>query len=300
MWPPHRSDPTAASQQMLDKISELGRHDSMPREHSVLTQLPMPRPNPTRRVVLLGASNLALGISTVVETAQLLFGEPLDIMVAMGHGRSYGAESSVLGRKISGIFSAGLWDDLTRRPPLPTVALVTDIGNDVLYGEPVNRLLKWVEECLDRLVAVHATTVVTELPLASLQTLERWRFRVLQRLIFPRSSITFEDASARAEAVNSGVVRAGQDREMAVFSGKSAWYGLDPIHIRRRFWSVAWPEILSNWQGERVARVVPRGSLRRWFYLQTRVPQQRSIWCLRQHRDQPSGRFSDGTLISLY
>ena len=42
----------------------------------------MPRPEPTRRVILLGASNLTRAISIVVETAQLLLGEPLDATAA--------------------------------------------------------------------------------------------------------------------------------------------------------------------------------------------------------------------------
>ncbi|MBN1852692.1 MAG: hypothetical protein JW829_08205 [Pirellulales bacterium] len=257
-------------------------------------------PAPTRRVVLIGASNLTMGISTVVETAQRLLDEPLDIMVAMGHGRSYGAVSSVLGRKISGIFFAHLWDDLAHRPPLPTVALVTDIGNDVLYGKPVNRLLGWVEGCLDRLVEAHATTVITELPLASLRTLRPRRFHIVRSLFFSHSDLSLNEALARAEEVNAGVVQLGQNRKMTVFPGNSAWYGLDPIHIRYRDWSNAWPAILSNWKGPDPQPIRLQGSLRRWLYLQTRMPYERSIWRLQQRRDQPSGRFSNGTLISLY
>ena len=46
--------------------------------------------SPSRRVILLGASNLTRGISTVVEIAKTKWGSPLDIMSALGHGRSYG------------------------------------------------------------------------------------------------------------------------------------------------------------------------------------------------------------------
>ena len=36
-------------------------------------------------------------------------------------------------------------------PAAATAALVTDIGNDVLYGIPVDTILAWVEECLERI-----------------------------------------------------------------------------------------------------------------------------------------------------
>src|SRR5262245_54451258 len=116
---------------------------------------------PIRRVILLGASNLVRSISTVVETAREIWHEPIEIMAAIGHGRSYGQDSRMLGRKISGIFPCALWKDLQTRAPLPTVALVTDVGNDLGYGVDVDELTSWVDGCLDHLDRASATTIVT-------------------------------------------------------------------------------------------------------------------------------------------
>ena len=106
---------------------------------------------------------------------------------------------SVFGRKISGIFPCALWQDLQNRPPLPTAALVTDIGNDLLYGVTPDRLLEWVERCLDRLADAGAATVVTQLPIDSIERLGEARFRFFRRLLFPRSTAHFgRCAGARA------------------------------------------------------------------------------------------------------
>ena len=94
-----------------------------------------------RRVVLLGASNLTKGIGTVVETACRTWGQPLEVHAALGHGRSYGRTTSLLGRQLPGILECGLWPALERTPGVPTAALVTDIGNDLLYGEPVGQIV---------------------------------------------------------------------------------------------------------------------------------------------------------------
>src|SRR5438270_1664562 len=102
-----------------------------------------------RRVVLLGASNLTRGISTVVETAQAVWGSPLEVLAALGHGRSYGLRSRVFGRELPGITGCGLWGDVAARGPAETAALVTDIGNDLLYGASVPTILGWVAESLD-------------------------------------------------------------------------------------------------------------------------------------------------------
>src|SRR5215212_11255282 len=137
---------------------------------------------PTRRVILLGASNLTRSFPTVVATVRQTWSEPVEIMAAMGHGRSYGQDSSVLGRKFSGIFPCALWRDLQTRPSLPTAALVTDIGNDMLYGVSSDQLLDWVERCLDRLDEVGAATIVTQLPTESLERLGKVRFQLFRRL----------------------------------------------------------------------------------------------------------------------
>ncbi|MEO8496406.1 MAG: hypothetical protein ABI614_15165, partial [Planctomycetota bacterium] len=51
---------------------------------------------PNRRVVLLGASNIARSLSIVFDSARNAWGNPLDIIAATGHGRSYGMSSRVL------------------------------------------------------------------------------------------------------------------------------------------------------------------------------------------------------------
>ena len=45
-----------------------------------------------RRVVALGASNLTRGLHTVVSTARTEWGPDVEVLGALGHGRSYGGE----------------------------------------------------------------------------------------------------------------------------------------------------------------------------------------------------------------
>ena len=150
--------------------------------------------SPSRRVVLLGASNVARSMSTVIETAELVWGRPLDVLAACGHGRSYGRTSCVFGRSLPGILECGLWDELSRRPALPTAALVTDIGNDILYGAGVDQIAAWVEQCLTRLRGVCERIVVTELPLARIASVTPRQYDLFRALLFPGSRVTFADA----------------------------------------------------------------------------------------------------------
>ena len=85
-------------------------------------------------MVALGASNLTRGLQTVVSTARTAWGPDVQVVAALGHGRSYGATSAFLVRRLPGILRSGLWAELESAPAVPTKALVTDVGNDILYG----------------------------------------------------------------------------------------------------------------------------------------------------------------------
>lgn len=221
-------------------------------------------------------------------------------MAAMGHGRSYGQDSTVLGRKIPGIFPCALWQDLQRRPPLPTAALVTDIGNDLLYGVSLDRVLEWVATCLDRLADVGARTVVTQLPIASVEQLGNARFRFFRSVLFPRSTLTLTTARQLVRTLNDGLVATGQLKKVPVIPVSAAWYGFDPIHLKRRVWRHAWPEILAIWRDTAIPISPPRPSMWTSAQLKLARPAERTILGVVRRTAQPCRRLADGTTISLY
>ncbi len=257
------------------------------------------RPLLAGRVVLLGASNVARGISTILETAELVWGQPLDALIACGHGRSYGAASRLLGRSLPGILECGLWDELARRPALPTAALVTDVGNDILYGASVARIAAWVDQCLARLGDVCQMVVITELPMQRIALITPRQYGLWQRLLFPGSQVTFDDAMARVDELNECLRELARRHGATLCVQPRAWYGLDPIHIRRADWSQAWHEILASWTGHPSAQRA-RGSWRRWLRLRAQRPLVRSLFGIEQRRAQPSCALRSGTLVSLF
>lgn len=254
---------------------------------------------PARRVVLLGASNLTRGISTVVETACGQWGRPLDVLAALGHGRSYGGPSTVLGRTLPGIVECGLWTALAERPRLPTSALVTDIGNDLFYGATPNEIAGWVETCLERLAAVAESIVMTRMPVCNLKRVRPWQYAVLRRLLFPSCRLSLEELSELAWQLDKLLAEVAARRGCRVIEPCSEWYGFDPIHIRLAHWSTAWRQVLDSGIGK--PRCAPaRPSPRRWLYLRRRLPERCWLFGRAYLRPQPCGRLADGTVISLY
>ena len=88
-------------------------------------------------VVALGASNLSRGLSRLTAVVRDTIPAPR-LLVAAGHGRSYGASSRVAWRRLPSILQSWLWRAFDRlEPPARDrrlLAVVTDIGNDLLYG----------------------------------------------------------------------------------------------------------------------------------------------------------------------
>lgn len=257
-------------------------------------------PAPQRRVVLLGASNLTKGIGTVLETSTRLWGCPLEVFATLGHGRSYGRQSQVVAVQLPGIAECGLWRDLEASAKLPTAALVTDIGNDLLYEEPVARIAGWLAACLDRLAAIEATTIVTLLPVDNLRTLGSARFHLVRKIFFPSSRITLDEVTQRAWALNEDIRRLASERGFTTVEHCPTWYGFDPIHIRFMLRGRAWRDILAGWTNDG-ATLAPSGVvLARTLFLRTRTPQQRRVLGFTQRGSSPSARFRDGTRVTFY
>ena len=254
---------------------------------------------PPRRVIVLGASNVVRGISTLIQTVRQASEGPFDLLAAVGHGRGYLSPSWVLGRWLPSIVDCGLWKALDERPGSPTSVLITDVGNDLLYGANVDQIIRAVEICLQRLVPRCERITMTGIPRDSLQHLTPRRFQLLRRVLFPTSRLTWQDALAATEELNGRMMELASRLGIDFRQPVSAWYGFDPIHIRRVHYGRAWSEFLAKWQGKEGFSPVP-GSWWLWFYLHVQRPQRRGLFGFVQHRVQPTCRLSDGTLVSLY
>jgi len=253
-----------------------------------------------RRVVLLGASNLTKSIGTVLNAAAGHWNEPLEIMAALGHGRAYTCTTRVLGRQLPAIQACGLWQQLSDGERRPTAALVTDIGNDLIYERPVEEIASCLERCLDRLAAAGARTIVTALPLDSVRRLSPAKFRLFRSLLFPYSRLTLADATQRAIELDERVRALAAERQFAVFEQRSEWYGFDPIHIRFGHRPAAWSQILGGWSDETMMQKVAARAVFRTFSLRLRAPHEGRLWGFARRGVQPIARLSSGSTISIY
>ena len=201
----------------------------------------------TQHVFIFGASNVTLSFRKILRI--LASTHPhLHIHMAAGHGRSYGRSTLVGLRSLPGIRHCGIWNALENIPnDDPVRALITDIGNDLLYNVSPERTAKWVSETVARLEDRNVNTVLTGLPMQRLERLTPLGFRIVRTILFPCNRLGFAELNARATALHNAVEEFGRERSVQYVRPRGEWYGLDPIHILRRHRNAAWLDYFSRW-----------------------------------------------------
>jgi hypothetical protein len=198
------------------------------------------------RIVALGASNLTRGLQTVVAAARDEYGRDVEIVAALGHGRSYGSESTILVRTLPGILQSGLWSALETLPMVATRAIVSDIGNDILYGFSAAQILDWVYDAVTRLRRHTPDIVLAGLPPVADLHISEAKFVLMRTLLFPRCRLSLAEVAARAAAVEQGLRRLSAAEQLRFVAMQRDWYSFDPIHIRPSLWQPVWREIVSG------------------------------------------------------
>ena len=248
------------------------------------------------RVVALGASNLTRGFHAIVSTARSAWGPEVQILAALGHGRSYGVSSRVAFRTLPGILESGLWRTLESLPQVSTRALVTDVGNDIVYGYSAGQTLAWVDDALNRLQRFTRDIVLTDLPLASIQRLSQTKFLVFRSVLFPSSRLSLAEVLEKTKQINAGLAELAATYSARFFRLNPSWYGFDPIHIRPSLWRSAWQEIL----GARFEAGVGSGSLFEGLRLYLMPSERRRLFGIEQFTPQSGVALPKGGRIWLY
>jgi hypothetical protein len=249
------------------------------------------------RVVALGASNLARGIGTLVNSACAAWGPDVEVLVAPGYGRSYGARSRVAFRTLPGILESGLWRALDSLPPVSTKVLITDVGNDILYGFSIDTILAWIDDALHRLRRITSDITLTGLPLESIRQLSPAKYLVFRSILFPGCRTSLDQLMESTEKLNAGLAVLSTELDARFYTPSPDWYGVDPIHIRRRFWPLAWSEMLGSDPSAMNAQKLYLIDRLRLRFLR---PEQRWLFGFEQFARQSGYSLSSGVRIWLF
>ena len=189
-------------------------------------------------IVLMGASNLAMAFPAVIaDLVERSAGEPLVIYAARACGRSYGTAAGMAGFTTPGLKDCGLLqrleENLRREPPRSCSALLTDVGNDIPYGQAPATIAGWVDGIVEHLTRLSARIAVTSLPVESVGRMPHWKFRMLRPLFFPFRPLEHSTVSGHLREVQETLEEIGNQRPLSVLETRPEWYSFDHFHLRR-------------------------------------------------------------------
>lgn len=253
-----------------------------------------PRPS----VVVLGASNVSRGLSRLVAVMESR-SPGADLFVAAGHGRGYGVNTRVAARRLPSILGSGLWRALDRHGGKATVALVTDVGNELLYGFPADEIASWVRESVRRLADRGATIAITRLPMAGIVAVGAIRYRALRTCFVPGCRLSLTDLKDAAARLDASLEAIAGDFSAQIIEQPPHWYGLDTLHIRRRHLDDLLLAACEAW-GFSCVEPSSRATAADWITVGTKAAEVRSLAGVMLFTRQPVLRLPRGGTLSLY
>lgn len=246
---------------------------------------------------------------------------PFDLILVCGHGRSYGHRNRVLGWSLPGIIEAE-WSYRWLQPDdARHYAVVTDIGNDLMYDSGPSQLFDWVRIAIDQLTLNRrfdtSRMIITGLPIERARAIGALQFKIFQKIFFPKSRSSLIQILDHATHLNGLLNEHAQRIQSAWFTPPMRWYGVDPIHIRKRLMDEAWRAILGpiieaesvyrNEPSRGIEQGLSRGGnpsadmgLRRRLRLVFSRAKQQSWFGLERGTLQPLMQFEDGSTVSFY
>jgi len=258
-------------------------------------------PEPANRIILLGASNLTLSLRLIIQLMQQRCGGPSEIWVAAGHGRAYGQFSQILMRGLPGIAASGLWAQLDSTEPRPTYALLTDIGNDILYGSAPEQILTWLGWCIEQLQKQSAYIVVTNLPMASIECLSEARYTFFRNIFYPFCRLSRDETVSRARAVHRGLTDMASRLHFKLYEQEPVWFGLDGIHVNYWQRKALYRHIFEQFPLPSDRQACVEGKQEFLLTWQRRPKfSDKTVLGYKIHCQQPSGQLADGSSVCKY
>ena len=200
-------------------------------------------------LVFLGASNLSRGCFALARHMKVcLYPRKVEVLIASGPGRAYCAPGGLLNISYPPIYTSDIFDVAheKRESGYRVVALVTDIGNDIMYGVPAEQVIETVQQIFGKLEAMDAEIFYTTLPVAFEKGVHPLWFYLLRSLLLPFSRVSYDEAVAEIIEVNQ-FLRQSASKQCHLISDMDRYLGFDEIHY-------GWLRAHSAW--DHVAKVI--------------------------------------------
>ena len=198
--------------------------------------------------IFLGASNLArsfYGLKSCI--TRCVFPRPVNFIHAMGPGRGYIRQGGMLNVTYPPILDCDILkaarDKMKNNQQV--IALITDIGNDIMYGVSTDEIICGLKSLLSDLNELEASVFITPIPVDLENDIRELYFRVLRRVFFRNSSVSLHQASEAVQFINKFIIQL-LNKNIIVINEMKQFCGIDKIHYGLFQSRSAWSHIAYN------------------------------------------------------
>lgn len=199
---------------------------------------------------MVGASNLTISLPIALKLIMEFIKGPKFVYVAHGPGRSYLKRAGLPMLRFQGISICGLFDDLesaiNKTSNSKIYALVTDIGDDLLYTQKPDHIAEGVKNVLKRLRNLGAEIGITLLPKTSIQRLSPARYYLLRTFYNPFCHVSYDEMMANIGLLTNIINKLCVEFGSKLLKQNSSWYGFDHIHLFGHFREIAYRSWFSS------------------------------------------------------
>jgi len=209
--------------------------------------------------IFLGASNLARSLYGLKRCiTRCVFPRPVSFLHAMGPGRGYISQGGIF----NAIYPPILYCDILkaaynkRKKNQQVIVLITDIGNDIMYGVSSEEIIEGLNLLFNRLNELEAKVFITSIPIDLKKDVSAFYFRILRCIFFPKSYVEQNQASEAIQTINDFIFQAF-DKNITVINEMKKYCGIDKIHYSLFKSRAAWSHIASNLTNPLAIKVAP-------------------------------------------
>jgi hypothetical protein len=198
--------------------------------------------------LLMGASNLARGYSMFTRhISSCLEKNKTEFLNALGPGRGFCARGGMFNFTYPPIQDCRILDVAEKKSCDTRIVLITDIGNDLMYGVSADTLIESLDELIGRALQWDAEIFMTSIHVSLKKDVSRTTFFILKSFFYPGSSITYEETDLFIIKVNGYLEeKARKNERVHLISGMGSFAGADKIHYSLLKTHSAWEKVANE------------------------------------------------------
>ena len=149
----------------------------------------------------------------------------------MGPGRGYCVESGMFNFTYPPIGECRIMENVDVQQSRRIAVLLTDIGNDIMYGVPEQSLVECFDSLIEKSLLLNAEVFLTSIHVDVRQDMGREIFKLLKGIFYPNSSVTYDKADLAVKTINKYIEdKSIQNERVHLVSGLGVYCGMDKIH----------------------------------------------------------------------